>query len=100
MLQLSKANYNGGRTSSFDVVLESLLLILKRQAYEIRHSRINLVRLVEDRKNLKRYGLLKMTIPLRIFYKGCLPQTLLGPFLNTLFHIILKILLLSLNCFS
>ena len=31
---------------------------------------------------------LKQTIPLQIF-KGCLPQILLGPFLNTLTHLVL-----------
>ena len=36
-------------------------------------------------KNLKGYGLLKQTISLQIF-KGCLPQILFGPFLNTLSH--------------
>ena len=36
-------------------------------------------------KKLKRYGLLKQTIFLQIF-KGCLPQILLGPFLNNLSH--------------
>ena len=34
-------------------------------------------------KNLKGYGLLSRPYPF-IFFKGCLPQTLLGPFLNTL----------------
>ena len=37
-------------------------------------------------KKFKRYGLLKQTIFLQIF-KGCLPQILLGPFLNNLSHI-------------
>ena len=37
-------------------------------------------------KNLKGYGLLKQTICLRIL-KDCLPQILLGPFLNTLSQI-------------
>ena len=32
-------------------------------------------------KNLNRYGLFKQ------FFKGCLPQILLGPFSNTLFHL-------------
>ena len=34
-------------------------------------------------KTLKRYGLHQRSISLKIF-KGCLPQILLGPFLNTL----------------
>ena len=34
-------------------------------------------------KNLKSYGLPRQTISLQIF-KGCFPQILLGPFLNTL----------------
>ena len=34
-------------------------------------------------KNLKGYGLFKQTNPFR-FLKGCLPQTLLSPLLNTL----------------
>ena len=38
-------------------------------------------------KNLKWYGLPKQTYHSR-FFKGCLPQILLGPFLNTLSHII------------
>ena len=37
-------------------------------------------------KNLKGYGLLKQTISLQ-FFKGCLQQVLLGPFLNTLSHL-------------
>ena len=37
-------------------------------------------------RNLKGYGLLKQTISFQIF-KGCLPQILLGPFLNTLSQI-------------
>ena len=41
--------------------------------------------------NLKWYGLPKQTIPLRIL-KGCLPQILLGPFLNTLSQIFFKAL--------
>ena len=36
-------------------------------------------------KNLKGYDLLKQSITLQLF-KGCLPQILLGPFLNTLSH--------------
>ena len=36
-----------------------------------------------------RYGLLRKTISLQ-FFKGCLPQILFGPFLNTLTHISLK----------
>ena len=38
-------------------------------------------------KNLKWYGLFKQTISLQIF-KGCLPQILLGRFLNTLSHLL------------
>ena len=37
-------------------------------------------------KNLMGYGVFKQTISLQIF-KGCLPQKLLGPFLNTLSHL-------------
>ena len=41
-------------------------------------------KIVEDNlKNLKRNSLLRQTIALQ-FFKGCLPQILLGPFLNTL----------------
>ena len=36
-------------------------------------------------KNLKRYGLFKQTIFLQ-FFKGCLTQIVLGPFLNTFSH--------------
>ena len=39
-------------------------------------------------KTLKEYGLLKAAIILQVF-RGSLPQILLGPFLNTLFHIFL-----------
>ena len=41
-------------------------------------------------KNLKRYGLPKQTSRpyLFTFFKGCLPQISLAPFLNTLPHII------------
>ena len=41
-------------------------------------------------KSLKGYGLLKQTINPIKFFKGCLPQILLGPSLNTLSHIILR----------
>ena len=41
-------------------------------------------------KNLKEYDLLKQTIQPFKFFKGCLPQTLLDPFLNTLSHILLQ----------
>ena len=37
-------------------------------------------------KNLIGYGVFKQTISLQIF-KGCLPQNLLGPFLNTLSYL-------------
>ena len=40
-------------------------------------------------KNLKGYDLLKQTISLK-FFKGCLPQILLGPLLNTFSQIILR----------
>ena len=44
--------------------------------------------------NLKEHGLLKHTISLRLypfkFFKGWLPQILLGPFLNTLSHMKLR----------
>ena len=40
-------------------------------------------------KSLKGFGLFKQNIPLQ-FFKGCLPQTLLGPLLNTLSQIKLK----------
>ena len=38
-------------------------------------------------KKLKGYGVLEQTISLQIF-KGCLPQILLGIFLNTLSHLL------------
>ena len=41
-------------------------------------------------KNLKCYGLLRQTISLK-FFKGCLPQILLGPFLNNVIHLKLNI---------
>ena len=40
-------------------------------------------------KNLKKYHVLKLTIIIEIF-KGCLPQILLCPFLNTLSHMIFQ----------
>ena len=43
-------------------------------------------------KNFQVIGLSQHTISLQIF-KGCLPQTLLGPFLNTLPQMIFKITL-------
>ena len=50
----------------------------KKVLYVAKYSRIDQAKFVEDSfKNLKGYGLLK----------GCLPQILLGPFLNTLCHI-------------
>ena len=39
-------------------------------------------------KNLKGYGLLSRPYHFK-FFKGCLPQILLGPFLNTLSHMTL-----------
>ena len=41
---------------------------------------------------------LKQTMPLQ-FFKGCLPQVLLGPFLNTLTYLCLKIILKKLARF-
>ena len=38
-------------------------------------------------QNLKRYGLLSRPYPFK-FFKGCLPQILLGLLLNTLYQII------------
>ena len=47
-------------------------------------------------KNLKRYGLPRQTISLHLkFFKGCLPQILLDPFLNTLTHTCVCFLILS-----
>ena len=43
-------------------------------------------------KNLKGYGLLKRTNHFK-FFKGCLPQILLGPFLNTLSCILSRALM-------
>ena len=40
-------------------------------------------------KNFRGYGLLKQTISSK-FFKGCLPQNLLSPLLNTLSHITSK----------
>ena len=47
-------------------------------------------------KNLNGYGLLRKTVSIQIF-KGCLPQILLGPILNTLSHIKLKLSLTDLQ---
>ena len=41
-------------------------------------------------KNLKGYGLVSRTYPFKLF-KGCLLHILLDPFLNTLFHIFIKL---------
>ena len=43
-------------------------------------------------KNLERHGLLKRNISTQ-FFKGCLPQILLGPFLSTLPQMLLKLLI-------
>ena len=40
-------------------------------------------------KNLKGFGLLQVDHTPLNFVKGCLPQMLLGPYLNTLSHMIL-----------
>ena len=47
-----------------------------------KYSRVDQVKICgrQPLKKLKGYGLLKLTI----FFKGCLPQILLGPILNTL----------------
>ena len=42
-------------------------------------------------KELKGYGLLRRPYPLKLF-KDCFPQILLGPFLNTLFQILVTIM--------
>ena len=39
-------------------------------------------------KNLKGYGLLSRPYPFK-YFKGCLPQNLLGPLLNTSSHMFL-----------
>ena len=46
--------------------------------------------------NLKGYGLLKQTI-YKSFFKGCLPQVSLDPFLNTLSYISYEYILVILN---
>ena len=46
--------------------------------YRSRHSRMEQVKFVEDS--------LEDKFEVMCFFKGCLPQTLLGPFLNTLTH--------------
>ena len=38
-------------------------------------------------KNVKGYGLLKQGYSLLKIFKGCLPQILLGPLLNTFSHL-------------
>ena len=44
---------------------------------------------IQPLKNLKWYGLPSWTISLKIF-KGCLPELLIGPVMNTLTHTFLK----------
>ena len=47
-------------------------------------------------KNLKRYGHLSRPYHFKIF-KGCLPQITRGPLLNTLSHMVMKILITKQN---
>ena len=56
--------------------------------YGTKYSRMNQMKLVEDslQKFWSDYGLLKQTVSLK-FFKGCLSQISLGPFLNTLSYI-------------
>ena len=56
--------------------------------YGSRYSRMDQVKFVEDS--------LSRPCPFR-FFKGCLPQILLGPFLNTLSHMFLRALNTSLS---
>ena len=60
------------------------LLQLRNTAYGTKYSRINQSKFVEDsrQKNWRVWSALSRPYPFN-FYKGCLPQILLSPFLNT-----------------
>ena len=59
--------------------------------YVSRYSRMDRVKFVED--SLFEEGMMvSLNRPYHFkFFKGCLPQILLGPFLNTLTHILIKV---------
>ena len=69
--------------------------------YGLRYSRMDQVKFVE--KNLQEIwsDLVCLSTPYHFkFFKGCLPQVLLGPFLNILNHMLFILTLSLLNHFS
>ena len=66
------------------ILILGIIMILP---YGSRYSRMNRIKFVED--SLKKYKVIRSAYgrPYHfIFFKGCLPQILLGSFLNTLTH--------------
>ena len=70
--------------------LKHFSIIKEKQARQVKHSVIFcflFIYLEQSIQEWTKQNLLKQTISLQIF-KRCLPQILLGPFLNTLSHLI------------
>ena len=72
-------------------ILKSNLEVFIRNKVVSRYSRMDQVKFVED--SLFEEGIMvSLNRPYHFkFFKGCLPQVLLGPFLNTLTHIVIKV---------
>ena len=73
------------------VFLKSNLEVFIRNKVVSRYSRMDQVKFVED--SLFEEGIMvSLNRPYHFkFFKGCLPQVLLGPFLNSLTHIVIKV---------
>ena len=69
-------------------------MICLSRPYGTKYSRKGQVKFAEGSlyKKLKGYDLPKADHTPFKFFKGCLPQILLGPFLNTLSHLLLMLL--------
>ena len=63
------------------------IYLLHQTSFGTKYSRVAELKFVED--SLKRQ--LKSRPHSFIFFKGCLPQVLLGPFLNTLSYLVMKL---------
>ena len=64
------------------------------EIFESKYSRMDLVKIVEDSLSKNWSNMVCLSRPYHFkFVKGCLPQILLGPFLNTLSHLRQKVLM-------
>ena len=65
--------------------------VIQDVVYGTKYSRMDQVKFVEDSLYKIRKDMVCLGRPYPFnFFKGCLPQILLGPFLNTLSHITLR----------